>query len=65
MSDASISSLRWKISMPSGIGKHFAAIHFRKVDFPQPFLPTKPYLQSQREGEGEREREEEEEERKG
>ena len=33
------SSLRWKMSMPSGMGKHRAAMTFMKVDLPQPFRP--------------------------
>jgi len=39
MSVASISSFKWKMSMPSGMGKHRAAITRMNVDLPHPFRP--------------------------
>mmetsp|Transcript_24572 Transcript_24572/g.41570 ORF Transcript_24572/g.41570 Transcript_24572/m.41570 type:complete len:161 (+) Transcript_24572:443-925(+) len=44
MSVASISSLRWKISIPSGIGKHLAATTRMNTDLPHPLRPMNPYL---------------------
>lgn len=43
MSDASISRVRWKISIWSGMGSSRHPIEARRVDFPQPLSPSKPY----------------------
>uniref|UniRef100_A0A0A9DK82 Uncharacterized protein n=1 Tax=Arundo donax TaxID=35708 RepID=A0A0A9DK82_ARUDO len=43
MSEASISWVRWYMSMCSGIGSSLQPIAARRVDFPQPFRPSKPY----------------------
>ena len=44
VSEGSISSFKWKMSIPSGMGTARAPKAAKNVDFPHPLLPISPYL---------------------